>query len=47
MVLLVAVVVKRVVAGEGQQHAEAWTQREEDLSRGVDPNLRGSESRAT
>lgn len=37
--VLVAVVVKWVVAREGQKHAEARTQREKDLRRRIDPDL--------
>lgn len=30
---------KRVVAGEGEENAEPWPQREEDLSCCIDPHL--------
>lgn len=37
---LVAVVVKWIVARKGEEHTKAWTQREEDLSCCIYPNLR-------
>ena len=38
-VSLVAVIVEWVVAGEGQEHAETRTQREEDLGSCINPHL--------
>lgn len=43
-VVLVTVVVKGIVAGKGQEHSKTWTEREEDLSCCVNPNLTNKET---
>lgn len=41
--VLVAVVMKGIVAGKGQENTKAWTQREEDLCSCIKPNLKKHE----